>query len=43
MKPNSTREIENVLKEIFTPTYLVVEQSTLVSKKFKILTIQLKF
>ena len=43
MKSNSTREIENILKEIFTPTYLVVEQSSLVSKKFKILIVSSKF
>ena len=43
MKSNSTREIENILKEIFTPTYLVVEQSALVSKKFKILIVSSKF
>ena len=37
MKSNSAREIENKLKEIFKPSHIEVEDSTLVSKKFKVL------
>tara|TARA_B100001013_G_C24600333_1_gene438572 strand:- start:798 stop:1133 length:336 start_codon:yes stop_codon:yes gene_type:complete len=43
MKSNSAREIENKLKEVFTPIHLIVEDSTLVSKKFKIIIVSSKF
>tara|TARA_B100000959_G_scaffold172027_1_gene180089 strand:- start:4551 stop:4886 length:336 start_codon:yes stop_codon:yes gene_type:complete len=43
MKSNTAREIENKLKEVFTPNHLLVEQSALVSKKFKILIVSSKF
>jgi|TARA_B110000263_G_C15243261_1_gene480440 stress-induced morphogen len=43
MKSNNTSEIENILKVIFTPTHLVVDQSDLVPKKFKILIVSSKF
>jgi len=43
MKSNTAREIENKLKEIFTPNHIVVEDSALVSKKFKILIVSSKF
>ena len=35
MKTNSSRDIESRLKEVFTPSYLLVEQSALVAKKYK--------
>ena len=38
MKTNSSRDIESRLKEVFTPSYLLVEQSALVAKKYKIYT-----
>ena len=43
MKSNSAREIENKLKEIFKPSHIEVEDSTLVSKKFKIVIVSSKF
>ena len=43
MRSNTAREIENKIREIFSPTYLVVEESSLVSKKFKILIVSSKF
>tara|TARA_B100000686_G_C16802182_1_gene986945 strand:- start:6745 stop:7089 length:345 start_codon:yes stop_codon:yes gene_type:complete len=39
MKTNSSRDIESRLKEVFTPSYLLVEQSALVAKKYKILIV----
>ena len=39
MKTNSSRDIESRLKEVFTPNYLLVEQSALVPKKYKILIV----
>ena len=39
MKTNSSRDIEGRLKEVFTPSYLLVEQSALVAKKYKILIV----
>jgi len=43
MRSNSSREIENRLREVFTPVHMVVEQSALVPKKFKILMVSSKF
>jgi|TARA_B100000959_G_C14852323_1_gene570641 stress-induced morphogen len=37
MKSNAVYEIENRLKEAFSPTYLMIEESTLVEKKYKVL------
>jgi stress-induced morphogen len=43
MKSNNARQIQNLLKEIFKPTHIEVEDSTLVSKKFKVLIVSSKF
>ena len=43
MQTNTAREIENKLREIFKPIYLIVEESALVSKKFKITIVSSKF
>ena len=37
MKSNAVYEIEKRLKDAFNPMYMVVEESSLVEKKFKIL------